>query len=73
MSDALGAVAMLASIPWTFAMILPTNKALQVTAAEAAGEPSRALLQRWYSLPPVRAVLGLLALSGSNSISAIWF
>ena len=62
LSDALGALAMLASVPWTFAMIAPINKALQATAPEAAGEQSRALLQRWYSLHSVRTAFGLLAL-----------
>jgi len=62
LSDALGALAMLASIPWTFAMIAPTNKALQATAPEVAGERSAALLRRWYALHSVRTALGLLAL-----------
>ena len=61
LSDALGALAMLASVPWTFAMIAPTNKALLATAPEAAGEQSRALLGRWYALHSVRTAFGLLA------------
>jgi len=60
-ADALGSLAMLAGIPWTVAMILPVNKALQATAPDAAGERSRAQLQRWYSLHAVRTTLGLLA------------
>lgn len=61
-SDAIGAIAMLANIPWTFAMIAPTNKALSATAPEAAGPRSRALIKRWGSLHSVRSALGLLAL-----------
>jgi hypothetical protein len=61
-ADALGALAMLAGIPWTVAIILPVNKALQATAPDAAGERSRALLGRWYGLHAVRTALGLLAL-----------
>jgi len=61
-SDALGSLAMLAGVPWTFAMILPTNKALQAIPPEAAGARSRSLLQRWYSLHSVRTAFGLLAI-----------
>ena len=62
LSDAIGALAMLAGIPWTFGVILPTNKALQATAPEAAGPNTRSLVKRWYSLHSVRSALGLLAL-----------
>jgi hypothetical protein len=62
LAEALGALAMLAGIPWTVAIILPVNKALQATAPETAGEASRTLLQRWYSLHAARTALGLLAL-----------
>ena len=61
-SDAIGAIAMLANVPWTFAMIAPTNKALHETAPEAAGPRSRALILHWGSLHSVRTALGLLAL-----------
>ena len=61
-SDALGAIAMLANVPWTFAMIAPTNKALNATAPEVAGPRSRALIKRWGSLHSIRTALGLLAL-----------
>ena len=60
-ADMLGALFMLAAIPWTVAMILPVNKALQAMAPEAAGEASRMLVQRWYSLHAVRTALGLVA------------
>ena len=60
-AEALGALAMLAGIPWTVAIILPINKALQATAPDAAGERSRTQLQRWYGLHSARTALGLLA------------
>lgn len=60
--NAVGSLAMLAGIPWTVAAILPINKALQAIAPDAAGEASRALIQRWYARHSVRTVLGLLAL-----------
>lgn len=60
--DALGALAMLAGIPWTVAIILPVNKTLQATAPDAAGERSRTQLARWYGLHSARTALGLLAL-----------
>ncbi len=62
LAEALGALAMLAGIPWTVAIILPVNKALQATTPDVAGERSRAQLERWYSLHLVRTALGLLAL-----------
>lgn len=61
-SDAIGAIAMLANVPWTFAMIAPTNKTLNATAPEAAGPRSRALIKRWGSMHSVRTALGFLAL-----------
>jgi len=62
LSDAIGAIAMLANVPWTFAMIAPTNKMLNATAPEAAGPRSRELIKRWTSLHSVRSAFGLLAL-----------
>lgn len=61
-ADALGTLAMLAGIPWTVAMILPVNRALQAAAPEAVGERSRAQLERWYALHSVRTAFGVLAL-----------
>lgn len=60
--NAIGALAMLANIPWTVAMILPTNRTLQAIEPEAAGEGSRALLLRWYARHKMRSALGLIAL-----------
>jgi hypothetical protein len=56
-----GAVAMLANWPFTLIAIMPTNKALQATAPEAAGPTSRALLETWGPLHAVRTGLGGLA------------
>ena len=62
LSDAIGALAMLAALPWTLAMIAPTNNVLRTMPPEAAGPRSRALIKRWGSLHSVRTALGLLAL-----------
>jgi hypothetical protein len=61
LSDAIGAAAMLGNVPWTFAMIAPTNNLLKATAPEAAGVNSRAMIKRWGSLHSVRTAFGLLA------------
>jgi hypothetical protein len=53
--NAVGSLAMLANIPWTVAVILPSNRTLQATEPEAAGEGSRALLLRWYSRHKMRS------------------
>ena len=58
----IGALLMLAGIPWTVVAILPINKALAATAPEAADERSRAQIQRWYALHAVRTALGLAGL-----------
>jgi len=60
--NAVGSLAMLANIPWTVAVILPTNRALLAIAPEGAGEESRALLLRWYARHKMRSALGLIAL-----------
>lgn len=60
--NAVGALAMLANIPWTVALILPINRQLLAIAPEAADAGSRALLLRWYSRHTMRSALGLIAL-----------
>ncbi|HWE71719.1 MAG TPA: DUF1772 domain-containing protein [Stellaceae bacterium] len=60
--NAVAALAMLANIPWTVALILPINRQLQAIAPEAAGEASRALMLRWYSRHKLRSALGVIAL-----------
>jgi anthrone oxygenase-like protein len=61
LSDAIGALAMLANVPWTLAMIAPTNKALQTIDPVAQGPTMRTLIKRWASLHSVRTAFGLLA------------
>ena len=61
LSDAVGALAMLANIPWTFAMVAPTNKALKAINPAASRPAMRALVQRWGSLQSVRTAFGFLA------------
>ena len=58
----IGALLMLAGIPWTVVAILPINKALAAIAPEAADERSRAQIQRWCALHAVRTALGLAGL-----------
>ena len=62
LADALGALAMLAGIPWTIAVILPINRSLQRAMPEVAGAATTALLRDWYLRHAVRTALGLLAL-----------
>ena len=59
----IGALLMLAGIPWTIVAILPINKSLGAAVpADVAGAASSALLQDWYMRHAVRTALGLLAL-----------
>jgi hypothetical protein len=57
----LGAIAILAPWPWTLIGIKPTNDALQATAPDQAGPPTRALVVKWGTLHAVRTALGALA------------
>jgi hypothetical protein len=56
-----GAVLMVANWPWTMFGIMPTNRALMMTALPDAGANTRALLIRWNYLHAVRTGLGALA------------
>lgn len=57
----IGAVAMIANVPWTLLYILPTNHALMATEIAAAGPQTRELVVKWGSLHAVRTALGLVA------------
>ena len=58
-----GALLIGAAIPLTLIVILPTNRRLEATSAEAAGPESRALLARWGRLHLLRTLLGLAAVA----------
>lgn len=58
-----GALLIGAAIPFTLIAVMPTNRRLSATNADAAGAESRALLTRWGWLHNVRSVLGLAAVA----------
>jgi Domain of unknown function (DUF1772) len=57
----IGAVAMIASWPWTLIAIKPINDTLLATAPDRAGPQSRALVVKWGALHAVRTAFGALA------------
>ncbi len=57
----IGAIAMLAQLPWTLIVIKPVNDALLATEPDQAGPQTRALIVRWGALHSVRTALGTLA------------
>lgn len=57
----IGAALILANWPYTLLIIAPTNKLLQGTPVDNAGEVTRGLIVQWGRLHAVRSVLGALA------------
>jgi small basic protein len=62
LGDALGALAMLANVPWTLAMIAPINRALKAIEPVMPDPRMRTLIKRWAALHSVRIAFGLLAI-----------
>lgn len=58
---AVGGILMLANVPWTFLVIMPTNRVLMQTDQAAAGPQSRKLIVKWNWLHAVRSGLGAAA------------
>jgi hypothetical protein len=57
----LGAVVLLANWPYTIFVMMPTNRRLINTPAEAVTAETRRMLQRWGTLHAGRSALGLAA------------
>jgi hypothetical protein len=58
---ALGAALILAPWPWTLLIIMPVNRVLEATAADAANAKTRALIEKWGTLHAGRTALGIAA------------
>ncbi|WP_136253958.1 DUF1772 domain-containing protein [Onishia niordana] len=57
----LGALAIFAVVPFTFIVIMPTNKQLLEPERDRTSEATRRLLVRWGRLHAVRSALSLVA------------
>lgn len=57
----LGAALALAPWPWTIFVIMPVNRVLEATPADAANAQTRALIEKWGSLHAGRTALGCAA------------
>ena len=64
---ALGGVLMLANLPYTLIVIMPTNAALKETPEAQAGAETRALMENWGRMHGVRTALGMAA-----TLSILW-
>ena len=58
----LGGVLLVAVVPFTLVVILPTNKKLLDPALDKGSEQARQLLLRWGRLHAVRSILSMLSL-----------
>jgi hypothetical protein len=58
---AIGAVAMIASAPWTVLTMIPINRTLTATDAAAPGSATRALVATWAARHAVRTGFGAVA------------
>ena len=58
-----GALLILAVVPFTLFVIMPTNKRMLGTAPDQAGPETRALLVKWGGLHWVRNLLGLASVT----------
>ena len=56
-----GAIIILAVVPFTFVAIMPTNNQLLAPGRDLSSPETRALLERWAMLHGVRSVLSLVA------------
>ena len=56
-----GAIIMIANWPYTFLVVMPTNRRLAAIDAAAAGPEARKLIHKWARLHAVRTGLGFAA------------
>jgi uncharacterized membrane protein len=59
----IGALLIFAVVPFTFFVIMPTNKRMLATAPDAADAGTRAMLVRWGQLHWVRNLLGVASVA----------
>jgi hypothetical protein len=52
---------MLAPWPWTLFVIMPVNRVLEATPADAANAETRKLIEKWGTLHAGRTALGIAA------------
>ncbi len=65
-----GALLMIANWPYTYFVIMPTNRQLMAIEPSEAGAGTRAIIERWNRLHKVRTALGLAATIAFGAASA---